>query len=101
MKHTPGPWTVKEEKNRETGDLETILYGQRQWIHAIGQPWILEQIGILDCEASHPDARLIEAAPLLLDALELARGRLEEDCAQWIIETIDFAIARVEGDPTR
>src|ERR1051325_3447710 len=89
-KHTPGPWIVKNE------DEDTILYGQRQWIHAIGQPWVAERIAILECDANSPDAALITAAPDMLQALKQIKRCLNFGQIDQAHARIDAAIAKAE-----
>ena len=58
MKHTPGPWTISEDSGFDYGDT----------IYSIdcSDPWVNLGINISRIE----DARLMAAAPDLLEALE-------------------------------
>jgi hypothetical protein len=99
-KHTPGPWTVSDEKD-DDGFTVTVLYGQRQWVHAIGQPWVHEKIATLECEGTAPDARLIAAAPDLLAALERLYAWVDNNVAYGLPDKeragIDATLAKAKG----
>lgn len=96
--HTPGPWTVRAMPN---------------------EFWLMAKQGPLDvCPAKTfglPDARLVSAAPDLLEALEAALEQLDDvnDCtsAEWrsdalrsgtdfqkAIELAEAAIAKAKGE---
>ena len=64
MAHTPGPWKVRDR---------TQLHGFSYPFH-IGNPYLRNTV--CDC-LRHADARLIAAAPEMLEALEGALERLE------------------------
>ena len=63
-KHTPGPWTIQQELDGGPwySINSTEEYG---WVCQVPRP-------------NHPDARLIAAAPEMLEALKVAREMLEE-----------------------
>lgn len=93
--HTPGPWRYKP------GDKYAHVVG--------GNP----EIGIADCAQDRPDspewqanARLIAAAPQLLEALRDMKAKLEHAALrndrQYIrdmIDACDAAIAAATGEP--
>lgn len=109
--HTPGPWKVTEERGDD--GVQITLYGQRQWVHAIGQPWVPYRLAVLDCDAVRdPDARLMAAAPELLEALRLVQeamtvlrpqcteGADVADVLDSFIPAVRAAIAKAEGRAT-
>lgn len=65
-RHTPGPWAVFERGIR-AGSICTIVHRIKWW--ACG----------LDESEEMANARLIAAAPELLDAVALARAQIKED----------------------
>lgn len=94
MKHTPGPWTYRKNPMRDDGwfayeaNGKTLLFGQ----------------------VSDADARLIAAAPELLEACKFAvvapifkcRCTIEDDslivCAECQVKSVlENAIAKAEG----
>lgn len=83
-KHTPGPWTLLPDNNGWT-------------LHANGRDITTEAF---DC--TDDDARLIAAAPDLLDALKLARRALEDNDIDEMMagefEIITDAIVKATGD---
>lgn len=89
-KHTPGPWAVGKHPGRDAGtDLREVTY-----LSPFGRAYI--------CEAEKANARLIAAAPELLEALH---AMLDcpgiDDTNQEIGETfrtiVNAAIAKAEG----
>ena len=68
--HTPGPWFIE----RRTHDNETTYY----WVTASdGHGWSVDRyMSVSGCIDEH-DARLIAAAPELLEALKEAHNALE------------------------
>lgn len=89
---------MKAERE-DDGTPIVVLYGQRQAVHAIGQPWIAERIAILDDDdPGSPNACLLEAAPDLLAALRGVTADLRLICkARGIAEpkTLDAADAAI------
>ena len=63
MKHTPGPWTAEYDNRGNGGFGEWYNVGPAR-VYIVG-------------ESSEADARLIAAAPDLLEALEAAVDQLE------------------------
>ena len=97
--HTPGPWWIGEQSNDSDGDaaeIEIVSEGDRHGDHdicAVYQAWE----GCIDA-----NARLIAAAPDLLDALQFARPFMAVanlDSSQDLITPIDNAIAKAKGRP--
>jgi hypothetical protein len=77
-KHTPGPWIVSEIGSVHGSDGKAILSGG-------------EYVG----GESYANARLIAAAPELLEQLKLVRAYLTAKEITWT--GIDAAIAKAEG----
>lgn len=111
MKHTCGPWRVDDE----TSDFDIYIVGRPAWKatrYGRTGEWDVAAVEILD---DHPvetkaNARLIAAAPELLEALKGAIGALEfsRDChgdtsnedqafAQRKLDAAVSAIAKAEG----
>ena len=94
--HTPGPWTVGTGIDHEGKPMG----GAKTCIHTADGLWIAEAYhgGIgLPAEAN---ARLMAAAPELLERLErchrfLANGQWSEE-AEELCESVDAAIARAK-----
>jgi hypothetical protein len=64
--HTPGPWQTTDEKDR------------RGWLYIEGNYEVLARItGSPDDVEAQANARLIAAAPELLEALRIAEGALK------------------------
>jgi hypothetical protein len=96
-KHTPGPWECVEYGRGEASILSTPLRGTQQWvahIHRIPGKDIHRMV-----KTTEADARLIAAAPDLLEALKLCAvlihdGNRQGDAA---IEAARAAIAKATG----
>ena len=73
MKHTPGPWF------QGTGNYEYCVYDKRVWINQDGSRdgETPNLVVVVSPEDAIADARLIAAAPDLLDALKEATAALE------------------------
>lgn len=89
-KHTPGPWTVGTMNDPRT-DLSRGQYN----VFPLPE----------DCEVN-ANARLIAAAPMLLEALEAARDDLRRrhvgwDTSQPLAEMVNAAIAHAKGEHQR
>ncbi len=69
MEHTPGPWTYREHLN----DTFTIL-GRNLDAGKTGVPYSGEELTVVFELEDEADARLIAAAPELLEACEDALG---------------------------
>lgn len=81
--HTPGPWKTNGDPYVSTGDGK----------HSIA---FTDCRGISDAEAK-ANARLIAAAPDLLEALKDCRRALEVSGHTGELAIVDAAIAKVEG----
>jgi hypothetical protein len=90
-KHTPGPWLIDER----AGSLAVVM--------ARTDPEFNEYVTI--CSALPQNARLIAAAPDLLEALrmitdQLARGRTRQRKDGEFIDMARAAIAKATGETT-
>lgn len=108
MKHTPGPW-LTDRNNAHSGQIATI-YGclGNDWVEVWTGSWCFEDT-LLDEERQEANARLIAAAPELLDALQAAKNTLvafkfqpgEANCWEHHDEEnlamVDAAIAKATG----
>ena len=88
-KHTPGPWTVYEDEEEPTLVVQyevTPSYYMPIWDRCFS----LKSISDID----RANARLIAAAPDMLEALEMTRAAAAFDA----IDCIEAAIAKAKGD---
>ena len=90
MKHTPGPWAVSASETRVIAPMRHVICADIQ-----GRTFA-------ECQAN---ARLIAAAPDLLDALELAmsyirndHGRNPLDVRREAVDAAGAAIAKAKGE---
>ncbi len=98
MKHTPGPWKIERIPIESKGGSNTC------WkigpFHAcIYDDWRPREIGISEGE-NEANARLIAAAPELLEACNAARRFVAADSVMTIsecLQILDMAIAKAEG----
>jgi hypothetical protein len=91
MSHTPGPWIVEEDVRHYSGAEEMVGYN----IVAPGDKYIAGPEGILpDNEA---DARLIAAAPDLLEACKAAEWN-SLDLPASVVEQLRAAITKATGE---
>lgn len=91
-KHTPGPWRVNDQ--RESGVMNNGVYvlGGRNNFVRVFDEWRDEEIQLAN-------ARLIAAAPELLDALKSVQAaRQGHYWLNEITEKIDAAIAKAMGE---
>jgi hypothetical protein len=79
-KHTPGPWIVMRGGWTEEGFAQYELHGNRT-----------------SCIA---DARLIAAAPELLEALQAVIDHGSMTGADWVSDKARAAIAKATGEPS-
>lgn len=93
-KHTPGPWNYTMDKERGWDFKLTADHGKTAIVSGCGccdSPWV-------SCEA---DARLIAAAPELLEALELVVSFVDAGQGTWTVEEQNkarAAIAKAKGE---
>lgn len=97
-KHTPGPWTTDHKDHDEPYQDIKIKAGKH---HAICTVWI-DDAPVRDFNTmQEANARLIAAAPELLDALTTAKWMLErdyiDDQKMQVIRKCEYAIAKATG----
>jgi hypothetical protein len=98
MPHTPGPWKTIERLTASENSRGLAIRGGNRKL--IGEVYPLDSDITLEAKAN---ARLIAAAPELLDALRTARKVLTVACgteAPYIrvaLSSIDAAIAKAES----
>ena len=66
-KHTPGPWLTAIQECH-TGDIATVYHTTDGWVSIWSENWAITG---MDREEQSANARLIAAAPDLLEALKL------------------------------
>jgi len=96
-KHTPGPW-LTDRNNVHTGQIATIHHClNNNWVEVWTDKWAETGLGEAEQEAN---ARLIAAAPELLDALvEAASGYSEfSEGDREILRKCRAAIAKATGE---
>lgn len=91
--HTPGPWVFKQ--NVEPGDVSHIATVAWREDYCIGRDFSVPDMASYDDHGTaEADARLIAAAPDLLEALKMARQR----CTLAQRAICDAAIAAATGE---
>ena len=95
-KHTPGPWTVYSRINRYAAAEEKLPHGTASYIIKAAKDRTIARIthapGIADVQAA--DARLIAAAPDLLEALKLMVAQFTKGSAP---STVKDSEARIKA----
>ena len=76
-KHTPGPWAVIPQKTLQ-GDIATVYNTPDGWVSIHAPTWL----NIGDQQVAMANARLIAAAPDLLEALRTARDHIDMDALE-------------------
>lgn len=99
-KHTPGPWEIEHAEDIDLPNHVGISADKHSLLAQV--VWKMEDDERSPhCEAN---ARLIAAAPDLLDALKTAKWMLErdyiDDQKMRVIEKCDAAIAKATGETT-
>ena len=97
--HTPGPWEVEpysdesEEPINIVSEFKALPDGRKS------ANWIAECILEDDVEENRRNARLIAAAPELLDALkEMVKDRIEDGYSEDpLVKMCEDAIKKAEG----
>lgn len=101
--HTPGPWTVKPRER--DGHADTIIAPNGRAFVQVGTHEAEEQVLDYPHENTQTaNARLIAAAPELLEALKVALYELEEiaerpNARRYAAEASRAALAKAEGRP--
>lgn len=94
MRHTPAPWRLFHDEGSQRYEIDDGRAGSKPIAsvdYGLCEPFDSEQ---------GANARLIAAAPELLQALKLCRAHLPEpDCPVWcdVCSRIDAAIAKAEN----
>ena len=101
MKHTPGPWRIQEQIDKETG---MVYLSGHNWGYFAGV--IVEMDGGFPSKEGQANARLIAAAPELMEALKALISEHQDDPESWfparlipIINKAEAAIAKAEEKP--
>ena len=95
-KHTPGPWLI-EAQNSHTGAIATVHNTTDVWVEIWSENWIVTGMGP---EEQSANARLIAAAPDLLEALKEIIAAADGDGWNQLdasFATARAAIAKAEG----
>lgn len=106
-RHTAGPWQIEFSKSMDiTGNIHRV-FDKDRFPTAFVPAWDAAKPGEIDgTDEAKANARLIAAAPDLLDALKLAEGHLEEmrQDARWhpvshcpVLDRVRQVIAQAEG----
>lgn len=92
--HTPGPWTTEANPFDNRTSHAHIVWGAN--FHGVA----LVGFRDTDPDADAANARLIAAAPDLLDSLELALPMIDRYASgsATVIDTIRTAIAKAKGE---
>lgn len=97
--HTPGPWTLNENNNWKTNPFSITV--RKPGVHSTTIVNIPTRMTIPSQE-QQANARLVSAAPDLLEALQnMPQGLMttDEDWMRWI-ETARAAIDKATGENT-
>lgn len=96
--HTPGPWAIKGPSTASVDNGPTRHPGGDYGIIAAGQviAEAFHQTDISVYQHALANARLIAAAPELLEACQLALLNIEPEML-WAIEKLNVAIAKSTG----
>lgn len=113
MKYTPGPWAIMEyfpldvvrerDKNKKKGAASDPISDEKEYGQSICNVCFDEYSGpefvhrMINFEESEANARLIAAAPDLLEACKNAIAYLQEYNCQRIKNCLRQAIAKAEG----
>ena len=100
--HTPGPWLVESDP-MHFDTLSTVVGGVKKKAKGIERQMIVQVGGWAEWREQEANARLIAAAPELLEALKDLRAAIK---SQGVISTVkalskaDAAIAKATGEPS-
>ena len=100
-KHTPGPWgTLPEECDKPYIRVRGTVLGRRYKVANVITP-IYDGVHEREAEETRANARLIAAAPDLLEALQTIAGHLDDTAAcnsdKAMASTARAAIAKATG----
>lgn len=96
MSHTPGPWTFDGEQI-EALDGDAVIAYMEPYMEPCMEPWGPDRDERLEQEAN---ARLVTAAPDLLEVCKLAKKYLQPDLVEpgrTVFWALVEAIAKAEG----
>jgi len=94
MKHTKGPWKWEERTDNNK------VYGDGKWLVSETGDTVVDYLGCgtHECEVTDGDAKLIAAAPTLLNALELAETYIENGKTNSALYVIRLGITVAKGE---
>ena len=90
-KHTPGPWVIDESRHGKRGPVHTLMVVAEKG----GMPGLIVNQGALVEPQDWANARLIAAAPDLLEALKGVVRVADRDTVEFIAARA--AIRKAEG----
>lgn len=96
-KHTPGPWLLNHNTNWKTNPFSVTV--RKYGVHSTTVANIPTRMTIPPQE-QQANARLIAAAPDLLEALQAIIGHDAHLLNHWRVETARAAIAKATGEQT-
>jgi hypothetical protein len=93
MSHTPGPWVVEDSRKLKSKKLrqELLMVVARDG----GMPGLIVNSGTVT-KTDEANARLIAAAPDLLDALEEIVARFDDDNIKRTVDAIQSSRAAIK-----
>lgn len=98
-KHTPGPWVFGKTTRQ---DQRLILGGPgRKYVASVTVQQIPRPMGIADESEREANARLITAAPEMLEALEELLSLPNKQRPQQVWEEARVAVAKARGEKLR
>lgn len=98
-KHTPGPWAITGKTWEGDGAAGVMVEAESGGAIAFVTSWTDRGLPTEVDEANYANARLIVAAPLLLNACKQAREFLKTIAHNTDdMDALDAAIAAAEGD---
>jgi hypothetical protein len=89
--HTPGPWRYDSREDEDNNDFEIHTPEFEKWVALVKS----SQVG----DSGEANARLIAAAPDLLEALEqvIRHGLIEQDGYETVLRQVHSAISKARG----
>lgn len=106
-KHTPGPWTFTDSAIYQPGGVVPEIFDTNQKVVARAYGWCdhgpgSNRVGGPRHQERIANARLIAAAPEMLEALEALKGQFETEEADGhnrstVLIVIDRALAKAKG----
>jgi len=98
-KHTPGPWKTRLELRMNDGAVPVIIDGDRIALVDCRTPYKRGQGWKQECAERDANARLIAAAPMLLEALQaIVKADDSQELDQVLIEAGRRAIKAVTDE---